>query len=99
MRSLDCDKMRIISIWTIQKYLIRFVHKMLKNREKYHPLYFSAVVGNFYKGREQSRSKIPARFSTTVPPPHRLEGRELLVHVREVALQLRMVPRALNPEQ
>ena len=28
---------------------------MLKSREKYHPLYFSAVVGNFYKGREQSR--------------------------------------------
>ena len=30
---------------------------MLKSREKYHPQYFSAVVGNFYKGREQSRNK------------------------------------------
>ena len=32
VRSLDRDKMRIISIWTIRTYDIRFVDKMLKRR-------------------------------------------------------------------
>ena len=32
VRSLDRDKMRIISIWTIFNYHIRFVDKMLKSR-------------------------------------------------------------------
>ena len=34
VRSLDRDKMRIISIWTIRTYDIRFVDKMLKSRVK-----------------------------------------------------------------
>ena len=32
MRSLDCDNMCIISIWTIRNYDIRFLYKMLKSR-------------------------------------------------------------------
>ena len=36
---------------------------MLKSREKYHPLYFSAVVGNFYKGRNNHASRYAAQYS------------------------------------
>ena len=35
---------------------------MLKSREKYHPQHFSAAVGNFYKGREQSRALIDVEY-------------------------------------
>ena len=39
---------------------------MLKSRLNISPQYFSAVVGNFYKGGEQPRLAIDAKSSTVL---------------------------------